>query len=49
MNAELGFITALISKKTWFTDYHSKAVFHRKLQDNAETFIIHTSFSAIKL
>lgn len=49
MNAELGFIPALISKNTWFTDYHSKAVYHRKRQDNAEASIIHTSFSAIKL
>lgn len=49
MNAELHFITALISKNTWFADYHSKAVFHRKHQDIAETSIIHTSSSAIKL
>lgn len=40
MNAELHFITALISKNTWFADYHSKAVFHRKHQDIAETSII---------
>lgn len=49
MKAELHFITALISKNTWFADYHSKAVFHRKHQDIAETSIIHTSSSAIKL
>lgn len=40
MNAEIHFITALISKNTWFTDYHSKAVFHGKHRDNAETSIL---------
>lgn len=40
MNAELHFVTALISKTTWFTDYRGKAVFHGKHEDNAETSIL---------